>query len=200
MLQIKSLTKHIKSFALIGGSMVMVTALSACQSTASKTAASSPENHHPHAMQKYANMSDEQKQQLQAKRQQMAEQRIAVCAGKSVGDSVQIQHANQVKTGQCQVMFQLDDNSKSALRSTFQAAHQLAYQDANTLTAEQRELIKQNRQAIRTERQAMYQQLQTACQGQSLGKTINIQLAQQNLSGQCVLQYQPTPSQTTRQS
>lgn len=176
----------IKSFALVTGSMLMVTALSACQSVAKQT-----EQTQAQTMQHHAEMSKEQKQQLQVQRQQLAQQRLQVCQGKSVGDTVQIQHGNKIKTGQCQVMFQLDDKSKISVRKSFHAAHQMAHQNANTLTAEQRELIKQNRETIRTERQAMHQQLQAACQNQSLGKNMSVQLAKQTVSGQCVLEFEP---------
>lgn len=184
----QSHAKRIKSFALITSSMLMVTALSACQSTTSKTAAA--QAHHQHGMRHQAEMTEEQKQQLQAQRQQLQEQRMQVCQGKAAGDTVQMQQGRKVKTGQCQVMFQMDDASRAAVRKTFIAAHQLSHQDANTLTAEQRDFIKQNREAIRAERQAIYQQTQAVCQGQPISKNITVQLANQTVSGQCVLLFQ----------
>lgn len=184
----QSHAKRIKSLALITGSMLMVTALSACQSTTNKTEAS--QAHNQHGMRHQAELTEEQKQQLQAQQQQLQAQRMQVCQGKAIGDTVQLQHGHKVRTGQCQVMFQMDDASRAAVRKTFTAAHQLAHQDGNTLTAEQRDFIKQNREVIRTERQAIYQQLQAACQGQPTGKNITVQLAKQSVSGQCVLQFQ----------
>lgn len=184
---------RINKFALLTGSLVILTTLSACQSTTPSDHSAWSKRGHGHSMRHHGEMSAEQKQrwqQHQAERQQLAQQRIQVCAGKSAGDSVQLQYHDKLKTGQCQVSFKMDENSKIQLRQILTAAKQVQHQDRNTLTAEQRDQLQQLRNQKHAGRKALQQQLQAACQGQPAGKKVNVQYAEQTLQGQCVLQYQ----------
>lgn len=174
--------KQIKALALLGGSIVLISTLSACQSTTQKTDQTRTQHGHQHGEQHRHRMTAEQKQQWQQQRQH-------ACDGKTAGERVELQLGNRSKVGQCQVMFKLDDNSKSLLQQHFSNMPHPSGQAFKQMSVEQREQIKQQYQSKRTERQALHQQLQTACQGQSVGKTVEVQYDKQKLSGQCILDY-----------
>ncbi|MDQ8935518.1 hypothetical protein [Acinetobacter rudis] len=182
--------KHLKALGLLGSSLLIMGMLSACQSTRDTTDPLKTTQSHLYGM-KHHGMSEEQKQQWQQQRQQ-------ACDGKAVGDSVVFKQGHHTKVGQCQVQFKLDDNSKTLLRQTLTATERLSRQAFNQMTIEQREQIRLQRQAKRTERQALRAQLQSACQDQAAGQTVQVQYNNQKLTGQCVLQYQPEHMQTVK--
>jgi len=183
--------KHLKALALLGSSIVIMTTLSACQSTGNQPDQNKHTHSHMHGMKHNHRMTEEQKQQWQVQRQH-------ACDGKSAGDRVEFQFGQGTKTGQCNVMFKLDDSSKTLLQQTLTATERLSRQAFNQMTVEQREEIKQQRMAKRNERQALRQQLQAACQGQAIGKTVQVQYDKQNLTGQCQLRYQPDHMKTVQ--
>ena len=181
--------KHTKTLALLSGSIVLISTLSACQSTTQKTDQTRAQHGHQYGGEHRQRMTVEQKQQWQQQRQQ-------ACAGKSVGERVELTQGHRNKVGQCQVMLQLDDTSKALLQQKWSATAHPSRQDFNQMNAEQRELIKQQYKTKRTEHQALRQQLQAACQGQSIGKTVQVQYDEQKLNGQCVLNFQADHSRT----
>jgi hypothetical protein len=182
--------KHIKALGLLGSSIVIISMLSACQSTPNTPNQPQAKHGHMHGM-KHRAMTEEQRQQWQ-------QQRVQACSGKSVGERIEFQQGQRTKVGQCQVRFQLDDKSKSLLQQTLTATERLSREAFHQMSVEQREQIKQQRLAKRTERQALRDQFQAACQGQSAGQNVQIQYNKQQLTGQCVLQYQADNTKTLR--
>ncbi len=190
---------------LISLSLVAVATLTACQSTATQQGKPEQQLHQPgHPDGQYhkgqarrghhdRNMTPEQKQQWQqqsAGRKQLFKDMQTACDGKALGQSVQLKAGDRVVSGQCQMMFKADQQTKGKYRG--HGMHQgMQGQKHGEMTAEQRQQRRAQFEAKREQRQAQWTAVQKACEGQPQAKTMQVKIGDKDIKGQCMMSFKP---------
>ena len=150
--------------------------LSACQSNTQLT---QPKHEH---------MMKHHQEGRMAKHQHMRAMHQA-CVGKNAGDNVTVSFGQRTINGSCEMVF-MPERGQKALKSNYKMPIYAKQQNRLLSDAERAEMVKQFDLRL-AERQAKQKAIQSACQGQSAAKTVNIKFAEQSIKGQCQLKFKP---------
>ena len=179
-----------KKIALMAMAVVSVASLVGCQSQPQRSGyqGQGPRHVSPEMRQKQMPMRADH-----FKRGQKVPKNV--CEGKAVGASAQLQRRGQNIDGQCQLVFKADRDSMRAWQHAQfkqQTAHKtLPKTTEGVLSDAQRiEMTKQFEQRLIAQ-QSYQRAVLSACQNQTAGKTVSLNILQNTLTGQCQLQFKP---------
>ncbi len=123
----------------------------------------------------------------------MKKQLKHACEGKAVGSTVQVQRRAQTISGQCELAFRADRDSlkqwKNTQRST---ATQVAPMNRDqVMTDAQRATLTQQFDQRLAQQQLYQRAVHAACQNQTAGKAVKLQVGSQSINGTCQVQFKP---------
>ena len=172
---------------VVFSTLTVAALLSACQSTAP-------------AQEKRMHAGKHKSMQMHGRhhQQHMRGQIQQACQGKTAGEKIAVQVGERNIQGSCQLSFVPERQAKAAKRSVRGqyntpklAVHPYKGQYGVALTDAQRaELVKQYDLRL-AQRQAQQNAIQQACQGKKADTKVSLKLAEQSLTGQCQLKFQP---------
>ena len=113
------------------------------------------------------------------------------CEGKKAGENVSFTAGQRSIHGSCEMVF-MPERGQHALKSNYKMSERATpvKRDAVLTDAQRAEMVKQFDLRL-AQRQAQQKAIQTACQGQTTGKAVQIKFADQTVNGQCVLKFKP---------
>ena len=192
---------------VLGAGILAISSLTACQSTPQKADYAQHRGqdmrHH-----KGPKLSPEQRQQFEQKRTEHREFMTQVqkaCDGKTNGQATQFTVADKTVTGQCNLVFVPERQSKMDRRGPYQnlqpktnAQNVKPKSRGEVLTdAERAELVKQYDQRL-AERQKIQLAHKNACAGKNANTATEIKIGEQSIKGQCKVKFQANDTTTVK--
>jgi hypothetical protein len=177
-----------KKFAIAAAALGGTLVLTACQSN---TQVQQPKHERMMKHHQDARMMKHHDGRM-AKHQRGMHQANKACESKKAGESVSLTAGQRTINGSCEMVF-MPERGQKALKSNYKTKTDVkAITPRNSVMtdAERAEMVKQFDLRL-AERQAKQKAIQTACQGQSVGKAVQIKFAEQTVQGQCQLKFKP---------
>jgi hypothetical protein len=170
-----------KKITIATTAAMSVLVLSACQSTTQV-----PQPKHERMMKHHQDRHMAQKQQRGDRGMQRA---IAqACEGEKVGEQVDVTIGQRHVTGQCEMVFMPERGQKLKSNYKMQTRSTQTPRNAVMTDAERAEMVKEFDLRL-AQRQAQQKAIQSACQGQTTGKAVQIKFGEHSINGQCQVKF-----------